>query len=138
MPRILAIDDDGNVRDILLRMLSRRGYEVLLAADGNEGIEVFRRQFDSGEPIDLVVTDILMPEKEGLETILELRRSFPDVKIIVMSGGGGLGEPGNILQAARKLGARYSFQKPIPRAEFLAAVRQLVGPGDGDAAADPA
>ncbi|MEM7350626.1 MAG: response regulator [Acidobacteriota bacterium] len=129
MPRILAIDDDENVRDILRRMLSRRGYDVLLADNGKEGIRIFRQQAEQGDPIDLVVTDILMPEKEGLETIRELRQGFPQVKIIVMSGGGGLGEPGNILNAARKLGASYSFQKPIARDDFLATVRQLVGPG---------
>ena len=128
MARVLVMDDDENVRDILRRMLGRKGYEVLLAGNGDEGIRIFHQQLAGGQPVDLVVTDILMPEKEGLETILELRQEFPEVKIIVISGGGSLGEPGNILHAARKLGARYSFRKPIPRDELLAAVEELIGP----------
>ncbi len=129
MPRILVIDDDENVQDILSRMLTKRGYEVLVANNGNEGIQRFRQESNLDNPVDLVVTDLLMPEKEGLETILELRREFAGIKIIVMSGGGGFGEPGNMLHAARKLGAQYSFQKPIPRSDFLAAVKTLVGSG---------
>lgn len=129
MPRILVIDDDENVRDILQRLLSRKGYEVLVAADGVQGIRAFRQQVAEERPVDVVITDILMPEKEGLETILELRREFQDVKIIVISGGGSFGEPGNLLHAARTFGARYSFQKPIPRDELLAAIRDLVGSG---------
>ncbi len=129
MARILVIDDDFHVQDILRRMLSRQGYDILVAANGNEGIRIFRQQLADQQPVDLVVTDILMPEKEGLETILELRREFQDVKIIVISGGGAFGEPGNILHAARTFGARYSFQKPIPRDELLAAVEDLIGPG---------
>ncbi len=129
MPRILVIDDDENVQDILSRILAKRGYEVLVADNGNQGIQLFQKAAAGKTPVDLVVTDLLMPEKEGLETILELRREFPDIKIIVMSGGGGFGEPGNILHAARKLGAKYSFQKPIPRDDFLAAVNTLIGPG---------
>lgn len=125
MSRILVIDDDPHVRDILRRMLERQGYEVLAAANGREGIRLFRNQVP-----DLVVTDILMPEKEGLETIRELRQESPDVKIIVVSGGGDLGEPSSILYMARQFGARYSFQKPIPRDKFLAAVRELAGPGE--------
>lgn len=129
MARILVIDDDANVRDILRRMLSNQGYDVLVAADGNEGIWIFRRQLADEQPVDLVVTDILMPEKEGLETILELRRELPDVKIIVISGGGSFGEPGNLLHAARTFGAHYSFRKPIPREKLVAAVEDLIGPG---------
>ena len=127
MPRILVIDDDASVRDILHRVLTGRGYEVSAATDGAEGIRHFREH-----GADLVVTDLLMPGKEGLETIRELRREFPDVKIIVMSGGGGLGDPSTILLTARTFGASYSFQKPIPRDDFLAAVRELVGPSEGD------
>ena len=128
MARILVIDDDEHVRDILSRMLTRRGYEVLLADNGLDGIQTYRRQHANGQPIDLVVTDILMPEKEGLETILELRQEFREVKIIVISGGGSFGEPGNLLHAARAFGARYSFQKPIPKDDFLAAVKELLEP----------
>lgn len=125
MPRILVIDDDENTRDILRRMLTRRGYEVLEAENGFEGIRCFQE-----EGADLVVTDVLMPEKEGLETIQELREEFPSLKIIVMSGGGKLGNAGDFLMIAKIFGAAYSFQKPIPREKFLGAVEALIGPGD--------
>ena len=119
MPSILVIDDDPNVRDILQRMLGRAGYDVTTAINGKEGIRLFR-----AEGADVVITDIVMPEKEGLETIRELLEEFPDIKIIVMSGGGGLGEPSSYLSIAKMLGARLSFRKPIPRAELLAAVNE--------------
>ncbi len=124
MPSILVIDDDPSVRDIIRRMLGRAGYGVITAINGKEGTRLFRE-----EGADLVITDIVMPEKEGLETIRDLHQEFPDIKIIVMSGGGGLGEPSSYLSIAKMLGARFSFQKPIPRAELLTAVRELVGPG---------
>ncbi len=125
MPRILIIDDDSNVRELIQQMLAPAGYEILTAADGKEGVRVFREQ-----GADLVITDIVMPEQEGLETIRKLLADFPDLKIIVMSGGGGLGEPGNYLHMAEMFGAKYSFEKPVPRVKLLAAVRELVGPGD--------
>lgn len=65
-------------------MLENVGYEIVVAADGKKGIKAFQEK-----PLDLVITDIFMPEKEGLETIRELKRDFPDVKIIAISGGGG-------------------------------------------------
>ncbi len=136
MARILVIDDDAYVLDILRRMLARQHYDVLVAANGNEGLRIFRQQLADERPVDLVVTDILMPEKEGLETILELRREFPDVKIIVISGGGSFGDPGTLLHAARTFGAQYSFQKPIRRGKLLAAVEDLIGPGSGLAGTD--
>ncbi len=125
MPRILVIDDDPNVRDILRRMLGRAGYDVLTASNGKAGVQLFR---DQGA--DVVITDIVMPEQEGLETIRELRGEYPEVKIIVVSGGGGLGEPSSYLYMAKMFGARYTLQKPIPRGELLAAVRELAGPGE--------
>ncbi len=123
MPRILVIDDEPSIRDIFRRMLERAGYNVQAAADGREGVRLFRQQ-----GADLVITDIVMPEQEGLETIRELRRDFPDVKIIVVSGGGGLGDPSSYLYIAKKLGALYSFRKPISYVKLLAAVRELAGP----------
>ncbi len=125
MPRILVIDDEPTILDVFSQMLTRAGYDVLTATDGREGVRLFREQ-----GADLVVTDLVMPEQEGLETIRELRRDFPDVKIIVVSGGGGLGDPSNYLHMASLFGARYSFRKPVRVGTLLAAVRELVGPGD--------
>ena len=82
MSRILIIEDDEHVRGMLRKMLERIGYDVFDAPDGKEGLDFYRNT-----PVDLVITDILMPEKEGIQTIMELRREFPDVKIIAISGG---------------------------------------------------
>ncbi len=125
MPSILVIDDDPNIRIIFQKMLTMAGYRVLTAADGKQGVRLFR---DQGA--DLVITDLIMPEQEGLETICELHRDFPDLDIIVISGGGRFGEPSSYLYMAKRFGARYSFQKPVPSAKLLAAVRELIGPGE--------
>ena len=122
MPRVLVVDDDDEVREMLRQMLERQGYEVTTAADGQRGIARYRE-----DPADLIVLDIVMPEKEGLETIMELRRDDPGVKIIAISGGGRIG-PQSYIEVARALGAQRTFAKPLDRQEFLAAVRDLAGP----------
>ncbi len=120
MKRILVIDDDIQVRQMLKQTLQRAGYEVVDAADGNEGIKLYR-----DEPTDLVITDIIMPDKEGIETIMELKRDFPDVRIIAISSGGRV-VPGNYLEIARRLGVDRTFAKPFDRAELLEAIQQLL------------
>ncbi len=120
MKRILVIDDDVQVRQMLKQTLERKGYEVVDAADGAEGIKLYR-----AEPTDLVITDIIMPEKEGIETIMELKRDFPDVKIIAISGGGRV-DPGNYLEIARRWGVEHTFTKPFDRAQLLEAIQQLL------------
>jgi CheY-like chemotaxis protein len=87
MLRILIIDDEDQFRSMLRRVLERASYEVVEAQDGNEGIQRCREA-----PMDLIITDILMPGKEGLETIMDLRREFSQVKIIAISGGGRTGD----------------------------------------------
>lgn len=121
MKRVLVIDDAAEIRQVLREMLQRTGYEVLEAANGKEGIRCVHT-----EPIDLVITDIIMPEKEGIETIQELQRDFPEVKIIATSGGGRIGAQ-YILRAARLLGVPYTLAKPIGRADLLLAVQELLG-----------
>lgn len=120
MARILIIDDDVQTLNMLRQMLEREGYEVMDAPDGKEGLKRYREN-----PTDLIITDLIMPEKEGIETIRELRRDFPDIKIIAMSGGGRV-VPGDYLHMARMLGAQHTFAKPIEREELLAAVRELL------------
>ena len=100
------------------------GYEIIEAGDGQKGLELYRKH----RP-DLVITDLVMPEKEGLETIVELKREFPGVKIIAISGGGRK-VPGAYLQIAKKLGAERTFTKPIDRLEMIQAVRELLKQGD--------
>lgn len=116
--RILVIEDDEQTRRMLAEMMRRAGYEVLEAPDGRVGVQLFR-----SESVDLVITDILMPEKDGLETIRDLKRESPDVKIIAISGGGRTGLL-DFLPVARQLGASRTFAKPTDRRELLSAVAE--------------
>jgi CheY-like chemotaxis protein len=117
---ILVIDDDDQLRGMLREMLEHAGYEVADAPNGKEGIRLYREN-----PADLVITDIIMPEKEGIETIMDLRREFPEVKIIAMSGGGTI-EAEKYLRMAKGLGAVRTLTKPIERKELLEAVREVI------------
>jgi len=120
MNPILIIDDDIEILSVLRLILEREGYDVLAASDGKEGLKLCRQQ-----RVDLVITDLVMPEKEGVETIMELRRDFPHVKIIAMSGGGSIA-PENYLHMAQMLGAQRTLRKPFTPNEMLEAVRELV------------
>jgi YesN/AraC family two-component response regulator len=120
MANILIIDDDPQILNMLSQILKRAGYGVVEALDGKQGLKLYREN-----PTDLIITDIIMPEKEGLETIMELQRDFPDVKIIAISGGGhNLAE--NYLYMARVLGVQRTFAKPIARDELLKSVSELL------------
>ena len=121
MPRILIIEDEVNVRKLTRQMLELEGFEVLEAGDGDSGLRTFKEN-----EVDLIITDIIMPGKEGIETILELRRDNPGVKIIAMSGGGRMG-PDGYLELARKFGANHTFSKPFDRQELVEAVKELLG-----------
>jgi DNA-binding NtrC family response regulator len=120
LARILVIDDEPQVRNLLERLLTREGYEVVCAGDGDEGLKAYREA-----PADVVITDIVMPEREGIGFILELRREFPDAKVIAISGGGRIG-PESYLPVAERLGAMRSFAKPLDRAGLLQAVQELL------------
>jgi DNA-binding response OmpR family regulator len=119
--RILVIDDDPVVRGMLVEMLRRAGYDVDDAEDGRAGMKRFRET-----PAALVITDVVMPEKEGLETLMELRRESPSVKVIAISGGGRVG-PDAYLNSAKTLGAHGILAKPFGREELLAAVKTVLG-----------
>lgn len=116
MEQILIIDDEAPIRSMIRLVLERAGYAVAEAADGIEGIQRFREK-----PADLIITDLIMPNKDGIGVILELKKEFPGVKIIAMSGGG-LNRPEGYLRGAKKLGAAYTLSKPISRQELLRAV----------------
>ena len=120
MTRIIVIDDDVQIRVLLKEILQQEGYEVVDAPDGLEGVRLYREN-----PADLVITDIIMPEKEGLEIIRELRTDFPEVKIMAISGGGRIG-PEPYLQIAERLGAKSILTKPIERDELIGAVREAL------------
>ena len=122
MPSILLVDDDDNVRDILEKTLVGAGYEVEVAANGEVALAAYRRQAS-----DVVITDLVMPEKDGLEMILELRRLDPDVRVIAMSGGGRSLGPGQLyLESARSFGALQVLAKPFTAAALLKAVSEVL------------
>ena len=118
MARILLIDDDEQMRRIMARILVREGHDVIEAADGKQGIEFFRR-----DPRDVVITDLLMPEKDGIETIRKLRAISPQVRIIAMSGAAGTAHD-SYLQIAKHLGADTGLCKPFKVEELLAVIAE--------------
>lgn len=118
MTRILVIDDDANIREIIVEMLTDAGYEVVAAGSGTNGIRLFRQA-----PFDLVVTDLIMPDKDGLEVVMELRKDFPGVKIITLSGNP-FGR--SSLETSRALGAARTLGKPFSEDQLLEAVRDVL------------
>ncbi|MCP5103687.1 MAG: response regulator [bacterium] len=120
MKRILIIDDDWQMREMMTQALKRAGYDVADAANGKIGMEIHREQ-----PMDLVITDLIMPEKEGIETIRELRRDFPGLKIIAISGGGRAGANG-YLSVAKTIGADRTLSKPFDLKKILETVEELL------------
>jgi len=117
MKKILVIDDEPSIRALLSKMLEREGFSVITAPDGKEGMKRFIR-----EPADLVITDLIMPEKEGMEVIMELRKGSPQVPVIAISGGG-RNTPESYLNTAKLLGASAILIKPVQKEKLLEAVR---------------
>ena len=115
MATILIIDDEALIRALLRTTLEAAGYEVTEAPNGRMGLELYRHR-----PTDLVITDIVMPELNGLDMLLELTREFIHAKVIAISGAGG---EENVLDVANLLGARQTFQKPLSMSKLLDAVR---------------
>lgn len=121
MARILVVDDDDSIRALLREILEEEGHHVEEASDGKQGTAQYRT-----EPADLIITDILMPEKDGVELIMELQERFPKVKIIAMSGGGrGMDATFN-LRIARDFGALQQVKKPFSKEVLLDAVRNVL------------
>jgi CheY-like chemotaxis protein len=118
MARVLVIDDDLDMRMLLEETLKSAGHEVVLASDGKEGLAMYRTK-----PADVVITDIYMPEKGGLETIIELRQSYPDVPIIALSGTGAARA---MLSIAQKFGAVGVLQKPFAAQDLIDIVKNAL------------
>lgn len=121
MKKILVIEDDDLVRSLLSIILEKEGYEVVTASNGKEGVEFFLQHSP-----DLVITDLIMPEQDGIETIIELKKIMPGLKIIAISGGGQVG-PGQVgaldyLSVAKTFGACKILSKPIERLDLIAAI----------------
>ncbi|HEY9079973.1 response regulator [Magnetovibrio sp.] len=116
MSRILVIDDDKFVRTSIRAVLESAGHEVSDAGDADSGIDKQR-----ATPFDIAIVDLVMPQKEGLETIRELRMDFPDLAIIAISGGGAIVKK-NFVEAAELFGASTTLEKPFGGEELLNAV----------------
>ncbi len=120
MARILIVDDEELVRAAFVLLLERDGHEVREASNGVEALARIRKQLP-----DLVVTDLVMPEKDGFETIRDIRNISPSLKIIAISGGAPIGSR-DTLQFATNMGVDETFAKPIDRAKFLSSVSRLL------------
>lgn len=118
MPRILVIDDEATVRALLDKLLKSAGFDVLLAADGLEGMKLHR-----AAPADLIITDLFMPNQDGLETIIQVRKLFPKIPIIAMSGNN-MGP--TMLSIAHTIGAVSVFSKPFVAEELLSGVKEAL------------
>lgn len=115
--KILIVDDSAEVRSFLTDLLEEEGYAVFQASNGKEGQACLRET-----AINLIITDLVMPEQEGLETISSIRRNWPQIPVIAMSGNH------EYLDVAKKLGARAAFRKPIETGPILEEIRRLASP----------
>jgi CheY-like chemotaxis protein len=121
MAHILVIDDDTSFRGFIRTLLEMAGHVVFEASNGKDAIEMLEH---AALP-DLVITDLLMPQMDGIEILQYLRRLKEDIRILAMSGGGRLG-PGGLLNAATRLGAHSAITKPFRREEFIQTVNELL------------
>ncbi|MCI0421053.1 MAG: response regulator [Acidobacteria bacterium] len=115
---VLVVDDEPAIRSLLTRFLSKSGYTVLESADGRDALEQLRQR-----KVDLLISDIVMPERDGLEVLRSLRNDFAGLKVIVMSGA----FDGRFLRTAEMLGAHATLQKPLRLDAVFETVRQVLG-----------
>lgn len=118
MPSVLVVDDEDQIRQLIRETLEQAGYEVEEASNGKQGLERYR-----SKPSDLVIMDILMPDQDGLESIMTLRREFPASRVIAITGGSDMIGILNFLDVAKMLGARRTLQKPFDMQTLLDAVQ---------------
>jgi len=119
MTQILIIDDEPVIGSMLKKVFEREGYNVIVASNGEEGMKLYKEK----QP-DIVITDLILPGKEGIQIIMELRKEDPNLPIIGMSGGGYI-DPDSYLHLAKSLGANAVFAKPIKIEELLNIVKTL-------------
>jgi CheY-like chemotaxis protein len=117
---ILVIEDEEDIRQMICDILEDDGYNTVQASNGNEGLTILRKTPE----LSIIITDLLMPEKEGIETISELRKDFPWIKILAISGGG-ICIPESYLNLAKAMGADATLCKPFGRSELLSVVEEL-------------
>ena len=120
MARILIADDNDELLEFHRLFLGENGHEVLTAINGDEAMNLI-----ASEPVDLLITDVIMPDKEGIETSVELGRTKPDLPIIAISGGGHVG-PNDYLKMATTAGAKAALSKPCPPSVLLSTIRTVL------------
>jgi two-component system, response regulator, stage 0 sporulation protein F len=120
MAKILLVEDDDLVRDMLNQVLDRAKHQVIIACDGDEAAELLKT-----ENPDIMITDIIMPKKSGITLITEVKNKHPDMEIIAISGGGRL-DPTGYLDLSESLGATVSFEKPVDKGALLMAIDLLL------------
>ena len=125
MTHVLIIDDEAMIRDVLTQALTERGFQISSAANGREGFELCCR-----EPPQIIITDLLMPDGEGLEAIRRLKREFPSIRIIAISGGYRSGNI-DLLETAATMGADRTFAKPVSLRRLITAIEELTPPQEG-------
>ena len=118
--KILVVEDEAAVRKFICTLLKRENYTVFEADNGINGLLLLKEQKD----IAVMITDLIMPQKEGIETIIEVKKHYPSIKIIAISGGGQVG-PENFLVLADALGADTTIKKPFSGHELLHAINNL-------------
>jgi DNA-binding response OmpR family regulator len=116
----MVVDDNTSMREAVCEMLQQSGYETVSVENGR-----FAAQIHRSEPVDLIITDLFMPDTDGLELIYQFRHEFPNVKIIAVSGGGSRGLV-ELLSVAKKMGAQRALMKPFAWEELLAAVQEML------------
>lgn len=117
---ILIIEDDPSVQKFLQRALERAGYDVLLAPNGREASKIIQTNVPQ-----LIITDLFMPEKDGIEVLIDIRKSGSDTQVIAISGGGAVNDVA-VLHQARLLGAKHVFPKPLDLDALLDAIKSLL------------
>lgn len=122
--KVLILDDEAAIRDILRRWFEKEGFSVREAENGRDGLQLQRQ-----DPARILICDLIMPVQEGIETITQFRREFPEVCIIAISGGGRMG-PDSYLDVARHLGAWKTFRKPVDIPAMIACVREWLSNHD--------
>lgn len=120
MKKILVIDDERQIRILLQRVLEQAKFEVLLAANGDEGAKTQKL-----DPSDLVITDLIMPGKEGIELIQDFKKKYPNTPIIAMSGGG-IADAEGYLTMAKMMGAAAVIEKPVRKKTLLETVNGVL------------
>jgi len=125
MSRVLIVDDEKHVRDMLMKMIEPGGYKVVEVGSGAEACNVCKEM-----SVDLIITDMVMPEKNGIDLIMEVKKKHPDISVIAISGGGGITGRYDYLEIAKLLGVKNILKKPFAMTELRLAVDNILKKGE--------